>query len=939
MAGETLSEGQTQTLEEGAAKPLTLSRRAFLKGLGGAAAGSILEIPPAKAVRETIGFGELWEVGKQVYNLHAITDSIQVAERNGVFDLTFVTRRTDIQSQADQSQHPYARASRVNLTFADRKSAFAVGRFMRGINIVGDKLKGALQATSLVGAAGVLGIGNLTDEQKGKLKMVGGTALITASLGLFAGGLAACKAASDLYADATQTPEGTPGINGLGTLEPGSTPGPGPTVEVQVSPIPEIPTNFSGQLIDVNYLLTNGEILASSSNNSDLQPQPTPIPSPEVPAGEASGIVPIEYTKKVFGLREFKTDNPMDVLKYVVAQGARQGTDGGVTYYQSGLNGEVPAFSELSLYRERLEIPQDAAFQGEYTVQEGYPQGLVLKNGAGITVIGREENGNIVVAFEENLPRGSVETFFEPRMRFASLSANEFGVISKNFLKNAKYIIGEDHLTYTDPTIPSGDQTRTVVFNTLSNDLLTQIHINARLKWSEKYAANTDTGFSLFPNPTIPYRPRDDKKDLTLADIREQQKLRLVEKDNPQRVGHPRSKTFQVFNDKEELKWIVEYNMNRKEWEWKGPNWKNTTEMLNFLYGDTVLASFPYDDSNFQRVLAENFTMLNPGGFMVEGYDIYGWQRDLFSRLTRDNDQSLVIQPLFWQNMLPSDIYHLPTEQFKTWMRDRVKKIFDYIKPVEPGGKPTILVLGNEFLFWRNPKDGTLSDPVVANVDGVWTINPFSRVFGSSDKALEEIYMMAAQEAQSRDLRMGTDFIPIYSDFNNHSIDVTGSKTRELTTRLQNVKERVAQRLGITRDEVLLGVAIQGNYFFDKKILPEWITPPPTVDQLREAIVVQQQVGPVLLIDLNIQGLEQAEKVVKLKEYIQVVLDTGCMGLTLWRSLLSNKRPEDISDPVYEVDQANLFDPTKGYKPIPGNGYEDITQIFLSTAKARNLIG
>ncbi len=594
MAGETLPGGRPSLKEQAVnflkAKfdpPFNQGRRDFLTGgvkavIGVVGTAALETSPTLKVTTEVIKGADIFEVGRQIYALQAITDSVHVLDNERTsgtpgYALTLVSRRTDIQNESDREAHPYARASRINLTFSNEDSALAVGKLIRTINVIGDRIEGAktaLKTTGLVGAAGLF-LGEkspdsekLTDAQQlqqARLKMAFGGVIVVSTIGVIAAGCSLFKAASDSLEQVQRTPQGTSGIDSLtATLpSPGGTRIPSPSatpgVETQVVPIPEIPTNFAGTTIDTAYLIKNGGILAAPVN-PDLQPQPTPIPSPDVPAGEAIGIIPIDYTKKTFALREFKTDNPMDVLKYVIAQGARQGTDGGVTYYQSGLNGEEPAFSELALYREKIKNPQDI----EYVIQEGYPTGLVLRDGSGITVVGTAPDGNVVIAFEEYLDRGQPD-FFQPRIRYASVPPSELGRISKAFLPTMKYFTDKpDKITYMDSQT---QQERTVQLNTIDPTVMVELEKEIKGNWIDKYEdPNAEHGFTLYLEPFARY-PDPEKDEIPEGiDIAN---LTYSVTDAPHHRGKPQSVKILATDQEENLLLVGEYNEAARRWKWR----------------------------------------------------------------------------------------------------------------------------------------------------------------------------------------------------------------------------------------------------------------------------------------------------------------------------------------------------------------------------------
>ncbi|KKS95325.1 MAG: hypothetical protein UV73_C0019G0002 [Candidatus Gottesmanbacteria bacterium GW2011_GWA2_43_14] len=742
-------------------------------------------------------------------------------------------------------------------------------------------------------ALGILGF-NVKDKKK--------LALITATL------LAAILAACDLATE--QSPETTrETLEHLVTPTPGSVPETQTTPQVEYLPAPTLPATGS-ILIDSDYLID--QMLKVGHQN--LLPESTPVGGETVNQYSESAR---DFAARVFKESDFRPENnPLQTLMLVVSDPARKGRNRSANYFTEGLNGEDKAFKGLILYREQ-------ANEGEYTLGDCKPANLVVRSGAGITVLGRTEDNRYVITVEENIPR--YENQNKPRMYFAILSKEQFTQLSVDKLDNMDFYLDKpDHIQFLNSDT---NETVTLPLNIITQDVLKQISNKAGVSWEDKVSGGDESSY--YAEPLIPYPNKDDlKKDINPLD------LNYVRKLNDRRLGHPRNLTYQAIDPgNNELVGIGEYNIKSKEWVWNPPNWKNISESLGFLLGDTTLSSFDYYNPDFQQALADNFQMTGPGSFYAHNFD--RGLNQLFLNLTQENDQSLYIHPLFWQNMLPRDLYGADAETFKKWEWDRIRQVFEYIKPIQPGGKPTILVLGNEYLFHIFPDTGEFQSKVNVDPDNNnnWIENPYSKAHGDSITALTEQYLWMLEEAANRGLRIGIDFIPLYNHFNNHA---DNSTTKEVVRELKQVKSNVASHLGVSEAEVILGVGIQGNFFYNNR--PSWITAPPSVDQLSNAINSQSEVGPVFLIDLNIIGLDQSGKKARWAEFIDCALKSNCSGLTFWRSLLSSKKPGQITDKLYD-DPANLFDPDNKYRPVPGNGYEEVTATLLAEANSRGLIG
>lgn len=478
-------------LEEG-----LLSRRDFLKFASVLPTAIGLSELPTYNTSEGVAF---WDAVYSVYKLKIDPNSVKLDKAiNEKWQkqtvLSFISN-IPIEATDPLQQNPQATVSKITINFSafDKShnsknihTASNLGAFLRTSAIIGK----AIDAFKVGGSAAASSI--LSANTSGDVKK-----WLTSKKGILAGisvlGLAslACKIAWEQLEQTQTSPEGkeaTKQITALpfdGSVTPSATSENG-NVEVKVTPIPEIPPDFAGISLTGQYFRDNGQILQYSRNNQEIQPNPTSVPYQDT--GEFSLEDSFEFTKKAFGGKELDLGNPADLIKYLAAQGAIRGTNVGVTFFQGGINGEDPAFANLSIYREQTSIDQQ-----EYTISEGYPNGLVLRDGSGISIIGKDKDGNIFISFEEYQKRNENE--FYPRIRFALLTPNEFGRISSGFLK-LKYYIDKDFMTFADNGVD-----RKVGLNHIDDEVFGLLLSEFDKVWIDKTIAEG----KLMPEPLVAY--------------------------------------------------------------------------------------------------------------------------------------------------------------------------------------------------------------------------------------------------------------------------------------------------------------------------------------------------------------------------------------------------------------------------------------------------
>ncbi len=365
--------------------------------------------------------------------------------------------------------------------------------------------------------------------------------------------------------------------------------------------IPEV-KNFDGTVIDTAYLNAQGIKIASILKNDsiDFAPLPNPVPkiNPPIPSGKETPSQllskDIKYASahwgKELGLSsgQSKSGNALDVLRLLISKNSQLRLDQAVLNWANPKSGVSESlFANSSLYSERLNLINFPELGGQHILKEGYPQGLVIKDKSRLTVVGRNKitdgTERVVIVFEEYSKREDGTTFVDPRLRFAVLLTAEFSAINKDFLLNQEYLTGEDHITFTDATLPSPaeNQKRAVKFNVLGDDVMQAIEAETKGLWVEKYAdPASGTKFSLFPQPFLRYP--DPKMDVLPSAIGDIAALKYETVSDKKLEGKPESVKVQAKDASEKVVLEALYSEKDKRWEWDRPStllWKSPTNL------------------------------------------------------------------------------------------------------------------------------------------------------------------------------------------------------------------------------------------------------------------------------------------------------------------------------------------------------------------------
>lgn len=407
----------------------------------------------------------------------------------------------------------------------------------------------------------------------------------------------------------TSTPEGNGTLQAITTASP----------DIKLTPLPPTPDQFIGigAPLTAQYFTQQANLIKTSieqDNPDELKPQSTPVPttSEKTPIEKAKDTVEesIIYTEQVFNTqlrnrltKELDTQNSLGWLKHVVAQGTRRGINGGVNYWLPGLDGQEAPYGNMAVYREKLALTPEAIERGykdipsEYTeINDGYPKKLHLRygnsiddSGTGFSILGinQDNNNEIVIAFEENLPRiPNDPEFHEPRMRLGVITRQELGEISTLFMKNLKYYpLGNvdqafNQLRYDFFDEESGTNViKFVTLNTISGELMEQIKKETGEVWYEKMPSVIENGvpteFSFFPNPVIPKldQKRDDLPEGFDWENAKLKILNLKPGDKNFNLLFPNDPTAAViFAMDENSNTLLSARFDGKEWKWRNPD-------------------------------------------------------------------------------------------------------------------------------------------------------------------------------------------------------------------------------------------------------------------------------------------------------------------------------------------------------------------------------
>ena len=410
-----------------------------------------------------------------------------------------------------------------------------------------------------------------------------------------------------------------------------------PTSPVEITPTPQV---YQSITLNLEYLMTEGAKIGSGDAN--LAPDPVLVASEQQKGTNPDNIDPIEFTKQAFQLVDIDFQQPLHVLKYAIAQGVRLGTVGGITYFQSGEEGNR-AFAGLVIFRGIL---NDKA-NDEYHVQEGYPQGLVIRKGSGISIVGRGTDGNIVIVFEEYIDRlngGSLEV---PRMCLAVVTLNAFVGISQQLLPNVVFLLDEPETIRYAVSTKGLDYVAEL--NTIDDEMMDLIKASAGYLWKDTYTdPNSDEGVSLFPNPVVPYPPED-----LLPEGITTENLILQPWEDQELLGDPGIARYYARDNENNVVFVSKYKRNENAWVWDTPGFQDVADLKRL-----EISAFldPRWDSPDNPVFIKNFGSIAPGVFGFDwvhrdGLDkfnlglAYGWISEL-----QKTGQGIIGLPLVWHN-------------------------------------------------------------------------------------------------------------------------------------------------------------------------------------------------------------------------------------------------------------------------------------------------
>ena len=110
------------------------------------------------------------------------------------------------------------------------------------------------------------------------------------------------------------TPEPTK-VQPTATIKPTFT----PTSPVEITPTPQA---YQSITLNLEYLMTEGAKIGSGDAN--LAPDPVPVAPEQQESTNPENLNPIDFTKQAFQLADIGFQQPLHVLKYVIAQGVRK---------------------------------------------------------------------------------------------------------------------------------------------------------------------------------------------------------------------------------------------------------------------------------------------------------------------------------------------------------------------------------------------------------------------------------------------------------------------------------------------------------------------------------------------------------------------------------------------------------------------------------------
>ncbi len=468
------------------------------------------------------------------------------------------------------------------------------------------------------------------------------------------------------------------GACGVRPTQVGDTPKP-PGVTLQApeatstarTPTPlEIPQAFTGEIIDTKYLIDQWRpVLDSLSSvqegNPILEPEPTPVAIAESQSPSAPKVNLYEFTRLIFALPtpdNLDSQTPpneilpleltdINVLRVATAAGIRRGTSGGVTYMApvSLETGEILPLGKLAFYREQAFFPQT-----EFTISNNvYPEGLVLHNGAGITIEGITKEGKYLIAFEENFRRNSDRDTIPLRVRFALIDKSVLeNLIEKKYLQHLYYTDQPDKFEFDDPVDPNTK--RSLSLNLVDDDVLKGLGI--AVAWAEKVPSHINEEGEVdewiyHPQPEV--RAPDPEKD-ELPEGIDPTNFIYVQEFDYEKIGATDAVRYLARARNEDgsagdIKLVAEYDSSTREWKWNPvtpeirvtPDFRLVNENGEVLKGSVITPFTIVTDKRprSSNVRADVDALIQNGGntaivtLNAAGFDSPTYLRELLSLL------------------------------------------------------------------------------------------------------------------------------------------------------------------------------------------------------------------------------------------------------------------------------------------------------------------
>jgi hypothetical protein len=334
-------------------------------------------------------------------------------------------------------------------------------------------------------------------------------------------------------------------------------------------------------------------------------------------------------------------------------------------------------------------------------------------------------------------------------------------------------------------------------------------------------------------------------------------------------------------------------------WEWEKLTLRNVSRLARVDLGTSSAGSdVGWDTTAYQTAAGENFSTLKAIGFSPDSMQQWPNMPGLLADIADDYDMRLYTGALFShydQDPALVEIGNPSLTEVRASMERRIRDVYSYILRAGSGGQVDVVA---EAMWWWQGQGG-------------WEESVYYSAF--QEDVIIEAYIMAYEIAQDMGMQIGKDLLLIYNDY---AIEIPGPKSEFVYEHLARSKEGIAARLGVTPEEVMLGVGIEFHVFTDQAQTNVGGT---YIDDISKAKLIDNfrrfsEIGPVYITELQVNYSQNLEVIQGL---IRLVIDAALQsqlvkGITFYETLRFENLWYAINSGIFTRE----FQPTRFYYDI-----------------------